>query len=84
MKFGCKSDIFEISFLNLAVKIMVEYTHFFVFLLCVSKMRVLLISNSTQHGGGYLEHCSEQIRSFLGQQLKRVLFVPFALHDHDA
>ncbi|XP_021371466.1 alpha-aspartyl dipeptidase-like, partial [Mizuhopecten yessoensis] len=44
--------------------------------------RLLLISNSTLHGGGYLEHCSDQIKTFL-RQVKRVLFVPYALHDQD-
>jgi dipeptidase E len=48
-----------------------------------SKLRLLLISNSTMHGGGYLEHCAAEIRDFLGAR-KRVLFVPYALHDHDA
>ncbi len=44
--------------------------------------RLLLISNSTLYGGGYLDHAETEIRSFLGN-LKRVLFVPFALHDRD-
>jgi dipeptidase E len=44
--------------------------------------RVLLISNSTLHGSGYLDHAAEEIRDFLGN-VKRVLFVPFALFDRD-
>jgi dipeptidase E len=44
--------------------------------------RVLLISNSTLYGSGYLDHAESEIRSFLGD-VKRVLFVPFALHDRD-
>lgn len=44
--------------------------------------RILLISNSTLYGSGYLDHAESEIRSFLGD-LKRVLFVPFALYDHD-
>jgi dipeptidase E len=44
--------------------------------------RLLLISNSTMHGGTYLEHCSAEIRDFLGSK-KRVLFVPYALANHD-
>jgi dipeptidase E len=44
--------------------------------------RLLLISNSTMHGGGYLEHCSAEIRDFLGSK-KRVLFVPYALANHE-
>ena len=45
--------------------------------------RLLLISNSTLHGSGYLDHAEQEIRAALGQ-IKRVLFVPFALHDRDA
>lgn len=45
--------------------------------------RVLLISNSTLHGSGYLDHAEAEIHSFLGD-LKRVLFVPYALYDRDA
>jgi dipeptidase E len=44
--------------------------------------RLLLISNSTLHGSGYLDHAETEIRDFLGG-LKRVLFVPFALFDRD-
>ena len=45
-------------------------------------MRLLLISNSTLYGSGYLDHAESEIRDFLGE-IKRVLFVPFALHDRD-
>jgi len=45
--------------------------------------RLLLISNSTLHGSGYLDHCEVPLREFLGP-VRRVLFVPFALHDRDA
>lgn len=44
--------------------------------------RILLISNSTQHGGGYLDHCAAEIRDFLGAA-RRIAFVPYALADHD-
>jgi dipeptidase E len=44
--------------------------------------RLLLISNSTQHGRDYLDHAESQIRGLLGPR-KRVLFVPYALHDRD-
>src|SRR5215217_2224930 len=44
--------------------------------------RLLLISNSTLHGSGYLDHAEPEIRSFLGDA-KRVLFVPYALFDRD-
>jgi dipeptidase E len=46
--------------------------------------RLLLISNSTSHGSGYLDHCAGEIVDFLGAcGVSRVLFVPFALHDRD-
>jgi len=44
--------------------------------------RLLLISNSTLYGSGYLDHAESEIRSFLGD-VKRVLFVPYALFDRD-
>src|SRR6266853_2609768 len=46
-------------------------------------MRLLLVSNSTLHGSGYLDHCADAIASFLGPSVKRVLFVPYALFDRD-
>jgi dipeptidase E len=45
--------------------------------------RVLLISNSTLHGSGYLDHAEAEILDFLGQA-RKILFVPFALYDRDA
>lgn len=45
--------------------------------------RVLLISNSTLYGSGYLDHAEGEIRDFLGNT-GEVLFVPFALYDRDA
>uniref|UniRef100_A0A8C4EU46 Alpha-aspartyl dipeptidase n=1 Tax=Dicentrarchus labrax TaxID=13489 RepID=A0A8C4EU46_DICLA len=48
------------------------------------KRRLLLVSNSTLHGGGYLDHCQQNISHFFGKDVKRVLFVPYALHDRDA
>jgi dipeptidase E len=44
--------------------------------------RILLISNSTVHGRGYLDHVEEEIKAFLGRA-KTVLFFPFALFDCD-
>lgn len=44
--------------------------------------RLLLISNSTLYGSGYLDHAETEIQNFLGD-LKRVLFVPYALFDRD-
>ena len=40
--------------------------------------RVLLISNSTLYGSGYLDHAAAEICDFLGN-VKSVLFVPYAL-----
>lgn len=48
-----------------------------------TKRRLLLVSNSTLHGSGYLDHCHDHIAHFFGK-LERVLFVPYALHDRDA
>jgi dipeptidase E len=45
--------------------------------------RILLISNSTLFGSGYLDHAENEMRDFLGD-VRRVLFVPFALYDRDA
>jgi dipeptidase E len=42
--------------------------------------RLLLMSNSTNHGQGYLDHAMPTIRTHLGG-VRRLLFVPFALHD---
>jgi dipeptidase E len=47
-------------------------------------VNLLLISNSTQFGGGYLEHCRDALVSQFGPGPRRLLFVPFALADHDA
>lgn len=45
--------------------------------------RLLLISSSVCHPTGYLDHCENAIGAILGG-VERVLFVPWALHDHDA
>jgi len=45
--------------------------------------RLLLISNSTLYGGGYLDHAEQEIKDFLGG-VRRVLFIPFAQHDREA
>jgi len=39
---------------------------------------LLLISNSTLHGSGYLDHCADEIKKLLGKNIKNVLFVPYA------
>jgi peptidase E len=48
-----------------------------------NRKRVLLISNSTLYGRGYLDHAEGEIQDFLGN-IREVLFVPFALCDRDA
>jgi dipeptidase E len=45
--------------------------------------RILLISNSTQHGSGYLDHCAQEIADFLAGA-QPVLFFPYALYDRQA
>ena len=46
-------------------------------------MRLLLISSSTVHGYGYLDHPEPEIRSvFAGA--RRIAFIPFAIQDHEA
>lgn len=47
-----------------------------------SQARVLLTSNSTVYGRGYLDHAEEEIKTFLARA-KTVLFFPFALYDRD-
>lgn len=49
----------------------------------MSHRHALLISNSTLHGSGYLEHCRDAITQFLGEKPRKVLFFPFALADHE-
>jgi dipeptidase E len=46
-------------------------------------MRLLLLSNSSNHGRGYLDHAMEAVRAFL-DGARRLHFVPFALHDQAA
>jgi dipeptidase E len=45
--------------------------------------RLLLLSNSTGFGGGYLDHAIEAVRELFAGA-RRVAFVPFALADHAA
>jgi dipeptidase E len=47
-----------------------------------SARRILLLSTSTVFGSGYLEYAGAEVRDFLGE-IRRVLFVPFALLDRD-
>ena len=45
--------------------------------------RLLLVSNSTQYGRGYLDHVDSELRRLIGRA-RRVLFAPFALFDREA
>jgi dipeptidase E len=45
--------------------------------------RVLLISSSRVYGSGYLDHAEPEIRHLLGE-VRRVLFIPYALYDRQA
>jgi dipeptidase E len=45
--------------------------------------RILLLSTSTVFGGEYLAYAESEVRDFLAS-VSRVLFVPFALHNHNA
>jgi len=44
----------------------------------MSLKRLLLLSNSTNYGQGFLEHGKGPIKTFLGPAVPRVLFVPYA------
>lgn len=44
----------------------------------MSRRRLLLLSNSTNYGEDYLRYPLTAIKSFLGADCRRVLFVPFA------
>lgn len=44
----------------------------------MSRKRLLLLSNSMNYGQEFLEHAVSDIKDFLGADVKRVLFVPFA------
>jgi dipeptidase E len=46
-------------------------------------LRLLLLSTSTVYGGNYLDYAEAEIRNFFGP-IRSLLFVPFALANHDA
>jgi dipeptidase E len=48
-----------------------------------NEKRLLLISNSTQHGSGFLDHAESEIRDFVGRRAQ-VVFIPYALRDRRA
>jgi len=41
-------------------------------------MRLLLLSNSTNYGGTFLGHAEDMLSAFLGRDISRILFVPYA------
>ena len=41
-------------------------------------MRLLLLSNAKREGMGYLEHARGYFKSFFGDTVREVLFVPYA------
>ncbi len=45
--------------------------------------RLLLVSTSTTHGTGYLEHCAAEARRLFAGS-RSLAFVPYAVHDLDA
>lgn len=45
--------------------------------------RLLLVSNSTLHGSGYLDHAESEIRDFVGNR-SVLTFFPFAMRDRGA
>jgi dipeptidase E len=49
----------------------------------VLQKRLLLISSSTIHGHGYLDHVEAEARDFLGSA-RFLVFVPYALYDRQA
>jgi len=51
----------------------------------MSSRQVMLLSSSNCHGFSYLEHAKKDLLEFLAKSnVSRVLFVPYALNDHDA
>jgi dipeptidase E len=52
-------------------------------LMTTGAKRLLLISNSTLHGSGYLDHAENEIRDFL-RSTACVAFIPFAMYDRAA
>ncbi|XP_063242431.1 alpha-aspartyl dipeptidase isoform X1 [Bacillus rossius redtenbacheri] len=50
----------------------------------LSNRNLLLISSSMVHGYGYLDHAADELKAILHSAVaKRVLFVPYALRDHE-
>jgi len=45
--------------------------------------KLLLLSSSSVHGSGFLGWCGDLLTEFLGRDVSRVLFIPYALFDYD-
>jgi len=50
----------------------------------MKKRNLLLISSSQVYGKGYLDHCIDEIKSFLKSETKEILFIPYAKKDRDS
>jgi len=49
----------------------------------IAGSRLLLLSSSAVYGVGYLDYAEPEIRDFFGPGVRRVTFVPYAMHDLD-
>ncbi|GAB6025403.1 hypothetical protein CHUAL_011148 [Chamberlinius hualienensis] len=48
------------------------------------KRALFLLSNSRNHGCGYLEHCKSSLETFFKKHgVSKLVFIPYALKDHD-
>ncbi|XP_043188757.1 alpha-aspartyl dipeptidase-like isoform X2 [Amphibalanus amphitrite] len=57
---------------------------FWSFLSLVAMRKLLLLSSSSYHGAeGFLGWCGDLLTEFLGKEVSRVLFVPYALFDYN-
>jgi dipeptidase E len=77
---GLRKRVFLSRRHNLGLEI-----HLYLDVICItmnSSARILLISNSTVYGRGYLDHVADCITAFLGSA-RHVLFFPFALFDRE-
>uniref|UniRef100_A0A8D8FG21 dipeptidase E n=1 Tax=Culex pipiens TaxID=7175 RepID=A0A8D8FG21_CULPI len=54
-------------------------------LLRMGKRQIFLMSSSAVHGYEYLQHAESDLRAYFGKNnVKKVLFIPYALSNHDA
>lgn len=50
----------------------------------MKEINLLLISSSQVYGKSYLDHCIDEIKSFLGNEIKKILFIPYAKKDRES